>query len=194
MDRTVGSDFAREHLAELRRFLYEAQLKGYGGEEHRGRLVSEQADAGGRIERRYESGVRELVDPDGGTKIIWQKGDFRYSDKYFGGEPFGGMSVVRYKGKACFIMTYQGQVYADADKELVYGCLKRALMAAYPELPIRGPQNFVKSGEAEGVPDLEYSRAIDGDLTEFSGEEWICIPHQDALYEAIFMGGVVNLR
>jgi len=193
-----SAEFSNERLEALRRFLYKASLKGYGGEEHRGRLLSEyQKDKNGMIERIYESGVREQSCPDGGMKVIWSAGTFRYSDKWFGGEPFGGMTVVRCDGRACFIMTYYGQVAPEADKELVYACLKEALMRADPELPIRGPKYYLRSGAMERTVDTEYRRTIDGNLAQFSGSEWInalADPHGSVLYEAQFMGGLVNLR
>lgn len=194
MDYSVGKNFAEEHLDELREFLYQAQMMGYGGEEHRGELKSEETDDDGTIKRVYASGVTECIYLDGGTKIVWVRGDFRFSDKYFGGEPYGGMSVVRYKGRACFTMTYHGEVKPGENKEFVYGCLKEALMAAVPDLPIRGPRNYVKSGAMDRTVDLEYTRVVDGDLTSFSGSEHIAIPLGRVLYEADFIGGLMNLR
>lgn len=195
MGKQVEDGFETAHLENLKQFLYEAQLKGYGGEQYRGKIVSELMDDRGTLKREYETGVTEYVYADGGFKIIWKKGDFRFSDKWFGGEPFGGMTVVRYKGKTCFTMSYHGELkdYAT-DPELVYSCLKEALMAVDPSLPIRGPGEYVKSGAMDRTVDLEYRRILDGWLGKFSGSESIGVPLGEILFEADFIGGLVNLR
>lgn len=190
MDTTVGRGFAKDHLNELRYFLYDAQQQGYGGTNRRGKRMGCEVMPDGGTKQTFETGVIEQTFADGGTKIIWEDSDFRYSDKYFGGEPFGGMTVVRYHGKACYVMVYHGTVLLGVEKDLVYCCLKKALMEIDEELPVRGPSSYKMM-----VDDicLEYQRTISGDLTQYSGKETISTP-SGLLYEATFTGGLVNLR
>lgn len=196
----VQAEFEKTHLDKLCEFLYTANLMGYGGEEHRGELISEIPHADGTIERIFASGLTEYVYPDGGTKVVWSQGDFRFSDKWFGGEPFGGITVVRFKGKACFTMNYHGEIMpglSDETRRLVETCLKEALMQLDPEFPIRGPGCYLHSGATEGTVDVGYYNVPTGDLTRFTCGEWITggvDPNSAKLYRAEFVGGLVNLR
>lgn len=166
MGKLIGADFAEKHGAELQKFLYEALMHGYGS----------------------ESAMTESENDDGSTKIIYECGDWRYSDKFFGGEPFGGMTVVRYKGVACFVMNYWGKVLPGVDKETVYACLMPALMATNPDHPWRGPNGFVADNS------LRYTNIWHGNITKFYGQEKIGNANDDWLYEADYRGGIVNLR
>ncbi|MDR0591576.1 MAG: DUF5680 domain-containing protein [Candidatus Nomurabacteria bacterium] len=165
MKRRIGLDFAKEHGVELQAFLYEAALHGYGS----------------------EGNVNDTESDDGGTKIVYERGDWRYSDKYFGGEPFSGLTVIRYKGIACFTMTYWGKVMGmRAYKEKVYDCLQSALMCVRPEHPWRGLNGFVSEHG------LCYANIWHGDINEFSGQEKVADLNDNCLYKASYHGGIVN--
>lgn len=191
MDATIGRDFPEKHLEDLKYFLYDAQQQGYGGTERRGKRLGCEVMPDGGTKQTFETGVIEQTFADGSTKIIWENGGFRYSDKFFGGEPFGGMTVVRFEGKACFVMVYHGLVFPGVEKELAYGCLQKALMEVDKDFPVRGPSLF--KTEVSGIR-LKYTRVLNGsDISQFNGKETITTPDRN-VYEAYFAGGLVNLR
>lgn len=41
----------------------------------------------------------EVFIKDNSRTIEYENGDWRYHDKYFGGEPYGGREIVHYRGK-----------------------------------------------------------------------------------------------
>ncbi|TSC77766.1 MAG: hypothetical protein G01um101429_969 [Parcubacteria group bacterium Gr01-1014_29] len=85
----------------LRKFLIEANKAGY---------------AGGK-EREW------IKESDGSTTIPFQKGEWRSHDNFFGGEPYGGRSVVFYQEKPVWIMVYYGCVTEGIDSRFLYGIL-----------------------------------------------------------------------
>lgn len=177
MEKHLPSDFVAKHGTELQRFFYEASLHGYG------------SSAPNFTERpNDEVASRTIEGEDGSTKIIYESGEWRYSDKYFGGEPFSGMTVIRYRGIACFTMIYWGKVLPKVDKEKVYACLQPALMATKLEHPWRGPNQFVAQNG------LLYTNIWHGNVEKFYGQEKIGDADDNWLYEADYRGGIVNLR
>ena len=167
MGRRVGFDFAKERSIELQEFYYEALLHDYG------------AADGAKFETGFE---------DGSTKIVYERGDWRYSNKFFGGEPFGGMSVVRFRGVACFVMMYWGKVLPGANKDEVYQCLFPALLATNKDHPWRGPNTFLADNG------LCYTNIWHGSIEKFYGQEKVGNSNDDWLYEADYRGGIVNMR
>src|SRR5678809_12871 len=59
---------------EFREFIVDAKKHGYGSKN-----------------------VRKLATPSGGTEIVYQKGDWLYTDTFIGGDPYGGFEHVSYK-------------------------------------------------------------------------------------------------
>jgi len=74
----------------------------------------------------YASGdeTKKIIEKDKSTTLIFEDGDWKYHDNYFGGEPYGGREVVLLKGEAGYIMTYYGRVYESVvDFKVVYKTL-----------------------------------------------------------------------
>lgn len=156
MSKTLPTNFVTRYGKELQKFFYEASLRGYGNEE----LLAQ-----GSSLRDRDSEVKVIEGEDGSTKIIYECDVWRYSDKYFGGEPFGGMTVIRFCGIVCFVMNYWGKVLPNVNKQLVYDCLMPALMVTRPEHPWRGPNHYVaKNG-------LLYTNIWHGNIEKFYGQE-----------------------
>ncbi len=102
-------------------------------------------------------------DPITGEKtLVYERGDWRYIDKYTGYFAAPGESKVYYKGRHVWSMFYGGtgqeEQHFDKVKE-TYDFLKQALGAAEPELPLRGPESY-KSEDGH----LLYEFTLDGDL------------------------------
>jgi len=122
---------------------------------------------------------------DGSTTILIKQGEFTFHDNYFGGEPYGGREVVFYQNKTVWMMVYYGLVLdLKADMKPVYGFLRKALAAVPDEAPFRGPNKLISG-------DLTYTNRWQGEVTRFSGEEFIAKGGQ-VIYQANYLGGFVD--
>ena len=145
--------------------------------------------------RGYAAGrsAVKVREADGSTTIVYDHGDWRFHDNYFGGEPYGGREVVFLGGWPVWVAVYFWvAVYyrwvegVDVDAERVYLFLQRALREAPAEFPVRGPDEF-SAGPST------YRSAHEGGVANFSGEETI---HEGGrrIYTARYLGGLVDRR
>ena len=131
--------------------------------------------------------AKKIVNDDKSTTLIFESGDWKYHDNYFGGEPYGGREVVFFSGKPVYIMTYYGKVYDSvSDINKVYGVLMDALKLIPENKPYRGPEKY-NSG------DLSYENSFTGEVDNFFGEESISENGKE-IYKARYIGGFVDLR
>lgn len=149
---------------ELRQFIIEANKAGYAGGEQK----------------------QWIKEKDGSTTIVFEKGDWSSHDNFFGGEPYGGRTVVSFKEKPVWIMVYYGFVEERAATEAVYKLLRGALMKMPENFPFRGPKEY-KEGE------YIYLNFWEGELKRFYGEEKI-EKGGNLAYKANYMGGLVDKR
>ena len=90
------------HINKLKEFLVEAKRSTYAA-----------GDA-----------AQKSTNEDGSTTIVFEDGDWKYHDNYFGGEPFGGREVVFFKEEPVYIMTYYGEVFdTTIDLQEIYNFL-----------------------------------------------------------------------
>ncbi len=148
----------------LRQFLIEANKAGY---------------AGGN-EKKW------IKEPDGSTTIVFEKGEWRSHDNFFGGEPYGGRIIVFYKNKPYWMMVYYGWVAEGVETDPVYGILRKALMQMPEDAPFRGPKKYKENGYA-------YKNTWSGDIERYFGEEQIT-QGEKLIYKASYMGGLVDQR
>lgn len=137
----------------------------------------------------YASGNQSawIKEPDGSTTIPYESGLWKFHDNFFGGEPFGGRTVVSFKGTPAWIMVYYGAVEPSADNILeIYAFLQKALSNPPKDLPIRGPKVFTQG-------DFEYRNKLQGGVERYSGKENI---YQKGIgvYSAEYRGGWINQR
>jgi hypothetical protein len=123
---------------------------------------------------------------DGSTTISYERDGWSLHDNFFGGEPYGGRTIVFYEARPVWMMAYYGWVAQDHDASLVYGVLRRALMHMPETHPFRGPAEW---SEDEFV----YRNAWHGEVERFTGNERI-LQGTDLIYEASYSGGVVDRR
>lgn len=161
-----GRSIDQKFTKELLDFLYRAQLHGYGSD------------------RKPYSGI------DGANALSYIEDDkgFGFVDIWYGGEPFRGIMMVRYKSIACWVMTYGGEIFPDVDKEPVCACLKAALSNLQQDSPWRGPAVLTHENG------LRYVNRWSGDIAKFKGKEYIYQSGASRLYEAAYEGGFVDLR
>ena len=135
----------------------------------------------------YASGNEaiKIKEKDGSTTLVFEDGDFKYHDNYFGGEPYGGREVAFYQGVPVYMMVYYGFVAKDArDINNVYSVLQKALSLIPEDHPYRGPIEF-KEG------DYQYNNEYRGEIDSFSGQEFIEY-NGKIIYEARYIGGLVD--
>lgn len=151
------------NLDNLRKFIIESNRKGYA------------------------SGNTGIKEKDCSNTIVFESGDWRSHDNYFGGEPYGGRVVVFYKNKPVWIMVYYGKVENNVkDLSEIYGFLRRAISIVPEEYPFRGPAIFRENSFA-------YRNKWDGDIKSFSGKESIS-KNGKRIYKASYIGGLVDQR
>lgn len=158
------------------------------------------------FKKRYDSGGTADDDTPIGNNpsFILQGGkfdcfsDWRYEDRFYGSEPFGGIITIFYKNTPCFVMTVQGKIVEGAPHEdagLAYDCLTDALRLAPPNFPFRGPSVYVTNG---GVGEhMRYSHNYHGSLRKCYGKELIMRAMPDGteipIFECDWFAQVVNL-
>lgn len=137
----------------------------------------------------YASGetAKKIIGSDKSTTLIFEDGDFKYHDNYFGGEPYGGREVVFFQDHPVYIMVYYGWV----DEKItnfpeVYKVLQGALSLIPEEYPYRGPKEYISG-------DHVYSNNFRGEVDNFEGEEIITLNGEE-VYRAKYMGGLVDQR
>jgi hypothetical protein len=131
--------------------------------------------------------ARQRREADHSTTIAYEAREWTFHDNYFGGEPYGGRSVVFRQGKPVWMAVYYGRVDGPpAEVQPVYSFLQRALLRAPEHLPVRGPAEF-----CEGT--FAYRNVHHGDVLGFRGEE--TIHHgEEHVYTAWYSGGLVDRR
>jgi hypothetical protein len=128
-----------------------------------------------------------IKEKDGSTTITFAMNEFSLHDNFFGGEPYGGRTIVHYKDMPFWMCVYYGKVYdAAVNFEDIYAFLQKSLALAPQDLPVRGPRAFIYA-------DYVYHNDWEGSLEEFRGEEVISL-HGGQIYEARYMGGLVDQR
>lgn len=91
-----------------------------------------------------------------------------------------------YKDKPVWMMVYYGWVVKSADSNEVYKILREALMRQPEDYPFRGPREHVNGT-------LTYRNEWDGETERFLGRE-IILKNEEVIYEASYMGGLVDVR
>ncbi|MBI4039202.1 hypothetical protein HY388_00030 [Candidatus Daviesbacteria bacterium] len=136
----------------------------------------------------YASGQEKkwIKEADGSTTIPFEKGDWKSHDNFFGGEPYGGRTIVFYKEKPVWIMVYYGWATEEVETNPIYQVLRNALMKMPQDHPFRGPGKY-QDGE------YIYTNLWSGELERFFGEEKI-IQNDKLVYKANYLGGLVDQR
>lgn len=121
----------------------------------------------------WAAGAEKIKDPETGEKtLVYERGEWKYVDKYTGYFAAPGESKIFYKGRHVWSMNYAGRGqnpnYYDKVRE-TYDFLKEALMHADPNLPLRGPSHY----EAADQRWEYYFELEEGDLSNGSWHEYI---------------------
>ena len=100
--------------------------------------------------------------------LTYAKDDFRYLDSYFGGSDFIGEEIVYKKEQPVWGMNYYGSILkAEKISAAQAGALIKASLSR-----MYAAGRFLDGWEY-ALEDLVYHDTSDGDLTHFTGYEWI---------------------
>jgi len=129
--------------------------------------------------------ANERILEDGAKELIFEDGEFKYRDRYYGFNYFIGEEIVWKNGKIIWSMNYYGKIIsAVVSAKETYEFLKIAMRQIKEDRPFRGPNNF-KSG------DFEYIDESTGDINDFFGTEKILFKGQE-IYRLIYHGGIIK--
>ena len=150
---------------ELNEFLVKAKISTYASEGERG----------------------EAILDDSSKELIYEKGNFKYRDRYFGFKAFVGEEIVWKEGKAIWGMNYYGEITSNpvSDKE-IYTFLQKCLRQIKKERPFRGPTSF-KEG------DFEYIDESQGEIDKFTGVEKI-LYKGEVVFFLNYHGGIIKKK
>jgi hypothetical protein len=122
----------------------------------------------------------------GSHDLQFRDGDLFYLDSYFGGADFIGQEVVYYQGRPVWGMNYYGRIL---NPEMIRAAeagriIQQSLSAMYRE------GRFLGGFEYHAGDDV-YHDTNQGDVTSFTGSEWIM--RQGArVYELVYHGGLIK--
>ena len=132
--------------------------------------------------------AKKIVEDDKSTTMIFENGDWKYHDNYFGGEPYGGREVVFFRNMPVYMMVYYGWVIEGvSDVQAVYKTLQGALSLLPEDKPFRGPKKYNLNG-------IEYSNEYEGEIDNFFGIEIIKSDDGNEIYKARYIGGLIDQR
>jgi hypothetical protein len=118
--------------------------------------------------------------------LVFSQGDFSYRDSYFGGSDFIGEEVVYHKGEPVWGMNYYGVILQPEkiDAAEVGKMIKASLSRLYTEMRFLGGWQYQQE-------ELTYHDTSTGNLTRFTGREWI-EKSGEKLYELVYHGWLIH--
>jgi hypothetical protein len=131
-------------------------------------------------------GARSLSRRPGSHDLEYREGVFSYLDSYFGGSNFIGQEVVFFDNQPVWAMNYYGRVL---EPELINAretgqLLQESLSELYKQERFLG--GFEYSTDAGTYVDTN-----EGDLSSFTGKEWI-VRSDAKVYELVYHGGLIK--
>ncbi|MBI3385769.1 hypothetical protein HY031_01645 [Candidatus Gottesmanbacteria bacterium] len=142
-------------------------------------LASNKAGYAGAEEKKW------IKEANSSTTIRFTSGEWSSDDNFFGGEPYGGRTIVFYKGKPVWMMVYYGWIDESVrDPNPIYAFLRQALMNMPPDYPFRGPKSLKEKK-------LAYTNIWKGTIERFAGHENIKEGGKEVYY-ASYVGGLID--
>lgn len=132
----------------------------------------------------YAGGKKAIKSEEGFEEFVYEEGDYKYRDRYYGENTFGGEEIVWQNGKAVWIMNYYGYILSDKiDSKKVYEFLRKAMSLVNEQRIFRGPSHL-KEGN------FEYINKSEGNLDNFKGTERILYIGEE-VYRLEYHGGKI---
>jgi len=122
----------------------------------------------------------------GSHDLRFGDGSFLYLDSYFGGADFIGEEVVYIEEKPVWAMNYYGRILAPdrITPEETGQMIKKSLSRLYQQGRFLGGFEYTDGRDT-------YFDTNEGDVTSFTGTEWI--ERDDVrVYELVYHGGLIK--
>lgn len=133
----------------------------------------------------YASGTDAEELGESSKKFVFQEGDFRYQDIYFGSDSFIGEEIVWKDETPVWGMNYFGRTVSDkVSSDEVYRFLRKAMRKVSEEQPFRGPKEFEQG-------DFRYTTTVEGEVNSFHGVEEIFYKY-NKVYVLRYHGGMIG--
>ena len=129
-----------------------------------------------------------IEEMDGSHTYIYELGDWKMHDNFFGGEPYAGRVVYFYQEKPYWIYVYYGAIDPSVNNvDEVYAFLRKAMQQEKTQAVIeRGPEQYKDNEWA-------YTNTSKGNVGQFSGKETISRNGKQIFYTD-YIGGLVDQR
>jgi hypothetical protein len=122
----------------------------------------------------------------GSHDLQFRAGAFHYWDSYFGGADFIGEEVVYFEEQPIWVMNYYGRllvpdrITAEESGQMI----KKSLSRLYLQNRFLGGFEYTDGRDT-------YHDTNEGDVTSFTGKEWI---DRDSIrvYELVYHGGLIK--
>jgi hypothetical protein len=122
----------------------------------------------------------------GSHDLRFEDGDFAYLDSYFGGSDFLGEEVVYFQGTPAWALNYYGRILEPTLITAAQtGQVIQASLSAMYKLG-----RFLGGFEHE-MGNFKYFDTNTGDLTSFTGKEWIA-RGDVVVYDLVYHGGLIK--
>ncbi len=117
---------------------------------------------------------------------IYEEGDLKYEDEFFGNGRFQGHEIVYEKDKPIWGMIYYGGIPDNirVNLEDEFNFLRKALTQTALTARLQGDSNFSEGNRA-------YNSKVSGTIDDFKGEETI-IFNGVITHEVFFAGGAIR--
>ena len=123
----------------------------------------------------------------GSHDLRFEDGAFAYLDSYFGGSDFLGEEVVYYQGTPAWAMNYYGRILEPTLITAAQaGQVIQASLSAMYKLG-----RFLGGFEHDQWDASSISTQTRGDLTSFTGKEWIA-RGDVVVYDLVYHGGLIK--
>jgi hypothetical protein len=131
-------------------------------------------------------GAKSLSRRPGSHELEFREGPFSYLDSYFGGADFIGQEVVYYQESPVWAMNYYGRLLEPAMITATEAgqIIQESLALMYREGRFLGGFEHAAQGS-------QYIDTSEGDVTSFTGKEWI-VRAGSRVYELVYHGGLIR--
>jgi hypothetical protein len=127
---------------------------------------------------------KEKILEDGSKELVYESGEWKYRDRYFGFNQFIGEEIVWLNNEAVWGMNYYGRIFSDkVNGKQLYEFLRKALRSVKSERPFRGPKEFQEK-------EWNYKDESIGTVNNFEGVETIYF-REEKVYELNYHGGTL---
>jgi len=118
--------------------------------------------------------------------LSFQDREWRYLDSYFGGSDFIGQEAVYFMGQPVWAMNYYGRLLHPEQISAAEAgqIIKASLSAMYREGRFLGGFEYT-------IGERTYTDTSEGDVTRFTGKEWIA-QNSVRVYELLYHGGLIR--